>query len=580
MNTFKFSILLALVAGISVAFAPSSSAQKLGKDYFELPEFGFRFKPLDDFKRIPPQASDKEFGIIGKMDGKELTVPIKGQGVTQMNADIRVFRFVDKKITTTGDAEIDIKIDKIELDKYLDMAYRGVNAKAVLLDEQVKINKELEARHRQWRGSLFGDDGGFILDAWSYPVHDAEVHVVYSVPEKHQKKWLKVFEKSAKTFEVTDIVEPAKLHKGMTYEELLAYHDQDQRDQGGWRAIPTPSKRYIIKTDSDDDDFIQLVIDRLEKSRDLFEKDFPPKKAIDHVSIVRVCAKEETFHAYGGTGGGVAGWFSPASTELVLYDGKNVDRNMTFAVMTHEGFHQYCHFLFDESEAHRWFDEGHGDYYGGAKMGRSKNSPMEITSKMPAGLDRLSVIREMVREHTYAPVADHINYNHQQWQTQGPSNVSCYAQSWSIIFMLRQGMEGNVPSKVWKPEYAQIIPKYIETLNDEYATAYAEARAKEIKEKQERERRKAGPEAKPEQPGQAGDPPKEGDPGQEGEPGKPGTDAPGDTEISIVLDDKKPYLGEAKKKEIWTKAMDASWGKVDLDQFERDWVEYVNSYLK
>ena len=58
------------------------------------------------------------------------------------------------------------------------------------------------------------------------------------------------------------------------------------------------------------------------------------------------------------------------------------DRNSTYAVMTHEAFHQYCFFLFDQSEAHRWFDEGHGDYYGGAKFSGRR---AKITSKMPAG---------------------------------------------------------------------------------------------------------------------------------------------------------------------------------------------------
>ena len=72
-----------------------------------------------------------------------------------------------------------------------------------------------------------------------------------------------------------------------------------------------PASAISIKPDSDDDKFIDLVIARLEKSRDLFEIDFPPLKPILHVSIVRICAKEETFHSYGGTGGGVAGWVQP-----------------------------------------------------------------------------------------------------------------------------------------------------------------------------------------------------------------------------------------------------------------------------
>ncbi|MCP5020773.1 MAG: hypothetical protein GY930_03260, partial [bacterium] len=360
-----------------------------------------------------------------------------------------------------------------------------------------------------------------------------------------------------------------KLNADMSYEELVEFHDDNERATGGWHAVATPSKRYIIKTDSDDKDFVAKAIARLEKSRDLFERDFPPKEPIKHVSIVRICSTEEVFHSYGNTGGGVGGWFSPATTELVLYDGKNRDRNATYAVMSHEAFHQYCHFLFQESEAHRWFDEGHGDYYGGAKMGRSKQAPMKITPKMPAGFGRLGIIREMVRTTTYAPLEDHLNYSHQQWQTQGPSNVSCYAQSWSIIYMLRQGALGKVPKKVWKKEYKDIIPNYISVLNTEYAKAYAEAREKKRKDLERLEktkRRKRGKKPKDE----PKDEPKDGSKGF-------------DDLIQAMLDDVKNgdlHISHEKKLEIWKKAMDASWGPIDMIEFEENWTTYVKKHIK
>ena len=398
---------LFLLPGLFFNLAAPASAQKLDKKYFEMAEYGFRFKPLRDFGRIPPQDREKEFGIIGKMEGPTLRLNIKGSGVYDFDAEIQVYRFTAKRKRYDGDIEdgasVTFEYERVDLAEYLDRSFKGVNKDKVLVDEKVKINKEMEARHRQWQGSVAGDTGYYTLDAWTFEVGDAEVHLVYSVPDKYKRKWTKAFKKSAKTFELIEVKEPLRLTDDMTYEERLAYYDQDERDQGGWRAYPTPSKRYIIKYDGDDEKFIDKVIARLEASRDLFEKDFPPSKPIEHVSVVRICNTEEVFHSYGGTGGGVAGWFSPATTELVLYDNQQVDRNMTYAVMTHEGFHQYCHFLFNESEAHRWFDEGHGDYYGGAKMGRSKKSPMKITPKMPAGLGRIGEIRnEKWREPSLA----------------------------------------------------------------------------------------------------------------------------------------------------------------------------------
>ena len=232
------------------------------------------------------------------------------------------------------------------------------------------------------------------------------------------------------------------------------------------------------------------------------------------------------------------GWFNPASTELVLYDAKDVDRNMSYAVMTHEAFHQYCFFLFGRSEAHRWFDEGHGDYYGGIQF-PARGKP-KVTDRMPGGLNRREGIKELITIGKYAPLEKHLNFNHGQWQTQGPENTSCYEQSWSIVYMLRQGMLGNVDSKVWRPEYAAILPNYIETLRQGFEEAYAEAQ------------RTAAEEA-----------------------AKNGGTAP-DGSSELDSDD----LGEKTVRGIWKKAMDASWGQIDLARFEEDWKLYVKKYLE
>ena len=273
----------------------------------------------------------------------------------------------------------------------------------------------------------------------------------------------------------------------------------------------------------------------------MFEADFPPPPDFKSVSIVRICATEEEFHQYGGTGGGVAGWFSPTTTELVLYDAVNIDRNMTYAVVVHESFHQYCHFLFGQAEAHRWFDEGHGDYYGGLAF---ETARPKITSKMPSGLNRLDEIREMVKGGTYKPVQDHVNFDHGRWQSQGPSNVSCYAQSWSIIYYLRQGAEGKVARKYWKKEYADIIPSYVKVLTEGYRAAF-----EEILEMRRKEAEKKGE-----------DPTKI------------------DTRINRMA--MFAAFGTERQEKIWREAMAASWGKVDIDQFEQDWVTFVNDALK
>jgi hypothetical protein len=238
----------------------------------------------------------------------------------------------------------------------------------------------------------------------------------------------------------------------------------------------------------------------------------------------------------------VAGYFNPGTTELVLYDNKDQDRRATLAVMSHEAFHQYCYFLFDRSEAHRWFDEGHGDFYGCYEFKGRKATP---TAHMPGGLDRYQGAKTLVRENKYKPIFVHINYNHPQWQSQGPNNTSCYEQSWSIIHMLRMGALGKVSKKVWRDEYGDIIPNYIKVLHDGYQAAYAEQRA-ELEAELEK---------------------------------LPKSDKTAELRLAIETQLKRPRVGEERKLEIWKAAMDASWGQVDIEQFEEHWVEFVSDHL-
>ncbi|MDF1837746.1 MAG: hypothetical protein P1V35_07760 [Planctomycetota bacterium] len=571
-------ILFCLGSLCLVAFAPSAQAQKVSKTYYEQSDHGFRFKPVEDYDMVPPQDREKEGGLLAKAAGKSFAVKYGNMGMFDLESSFELLRMIEKKqrVFEEGEegASVTYKYKRVGLGDYLERRYNGVKADKPTLDKEVKIRKGLMAQHRQWKAKAQGE-AEMIIDAYTFKLDDAWVHLVHVMSEKHSKKWLKAFTKSAKTFQLMERTEVKKLSDDMTYEELVEFHDMNERATGGWRAVATPSKRYIIKTDSDDDDFIDKAIARLEKSRDLYERDFPPAKKIEHVSIVRVCSTEEVFHSYGNTGGGVGGWFSPATTELVLYDGKNRDRNATYAVMSHEAFHQYCHFLFQESEAHRWFDEGHGDYYGGAKMGRSKQAPMKITPKMPAGFGRLGIIREMVQTATYAPLEDHLNYSHREWQTQGPTNVSCYAQSWSIVYMLRQGALGNVPSKVWEKEYKDIIPNYIRVLNEGYAKAYAEAREKKRKslERLEKSKRKKDKKRKK---------PKKGEDGKEGADDKSKEDNFDDVIDALLSDiaNGDLMISQETKAQIWKDAMAASWGDIDMIKFEENWTTYVKKHLK
>ena len=511
-----------LLAAMSAGAVPCRAApQRLtlaSKSYTDS-QTGFRVKHPGDWRVTPLQPQRRAAGVVFQMEA-----PDSGPRWGEMNA-IRL----DPE---EGDGGTSTRPRIEQLLGEPPFSYRDFESREVDVDESLRIDG-LATHHLRWAVGVAW------IDTWTIHLQDFDLCFLYTVhaEDKYADGWLKLFAKSARSFSEVERTEQPQLEQAESYADVLAYYSWETEHTPGWRALPTPTEDFVIKTDSDNDRFIDAVIERLERSREVFEQDFPPPGDFDHVSVVRVCDSEEEFHHYGGTSGGVAGWFNSATDELVLFDAVAIDRKVSFAVMSHEAFHQYCYFLFGRSEAHRWFDEGLGDYYGGLKFQGRKTI---VTARMPAGLERYSGIRTMIREGTYAPLAQHLNFDHAQWQGQGPRNVSPYEESWSIIYMLRQGALGNVPRKLWKDEYAEILPNYIRVLNDEFRTAYAEQvdlawqdAGEEGREPTEEELRKAGSE-----------------------------------------------VSEERKQEIWKRAMDASWGRIDLDEFEHDWLEYVPKYLR
>ncbi len=534
---------------LAVAFAglaPSAPAQKarVGRKYFEDHHYGYRFRYPDGWMVVPVRQSQAERGVLTKMDGPAVNVRV-GNAVGQVNLNLQVLKFEPRAAVTrtedegTGGLRERVKTDSSRptIADYL-QTFKDIWGLRDFEAEEPKEGKAhgLPMRYQAFRA--FNGQFDLAFHTYTFPLTDYDIVLVFLVPREHERKWVKVFTGCAKTFEIIEREAAVALKDERTasYEELLAYYrDQASRTEG-WEVLETPSQRYIVLTSSDDRRFLQTLISRLEASRDLFERDFPPSRPLTHVSVLRVCSTYDEFLRYGGIG--AAGYFNPGTTELVIVDFKDVNRNLTYGVLTHEAFHQYCHFLFDESEAHRWFDEGHGDYYAAAEF---RGRKVTIRAKMK-GEDRLTQIRQMIRDGTYKPIGDHIRFNHPQWQNQGPTPTSPYCESWSIIYYLRQGMAGKVSSKVWRKEYADIIPNYIRVLHEEYLRAYDE-----IREEMKKEAEQEGVELAPE---------------------------------DLAVHNLVQRLSEERKQEIWKKAIAASWGKIDIFEFESLWRVYVLKHIR
>jgi len=185
---------------------------------------------------------------------------------------------------------------------------------------------------------------------------------------------------------------------------------------------------------------------REEKSKELGKEPY---------SVFRLCATYEQFLKYGGSGRGVVGWYSPASKELVVFLGgdKMMGQGATETVTYHEGWHQFADFYFHPPESekhatlHRWFDEGHGDYFGCYRWGASgwkyKGSDM-----------RYANCREMVRKGDYVPFKDIVRWPRNLFYSGRASYY--YAQAFSMIDFFRRGKG----SKGWKKHWGEIPEMY------------------------------------------------------------------------------------------------------------------------
>ena len=554
-------LLLTAVAATAVLAAPAV-AQKVDNKYREFPALGFKFKAMKEWSDVPLQERDKQGGRIAQKDAERGVYVKAGNDRVQFRPSLLVLKIEPKAVTTDATGEegggLRGRVGREEAKEkgakdYVYANYSGGLRKTefdeiVPESEDVKIKKDFIVKRDLISTFLVsGSAIDVLFDVWTIPTPNFKLVFIWTYPsdKKVAKNYGRAVEKSMKSFKFDDVVESDVrwIDENSPYEDIVKYHENEVMQTPGWRVIETPNKKFLIKTNSDKDKRLKEVIKRLEASRELFEEDFPPASPLTQISVVRICGTAEDFHKYGSTSPGVAGWFSPASKELVLFFDPNSGYDQTLAVMTHEGFHQYCHFLFEESEAHRWFDEGHGDYYGAFKM---KGSSLKPNEDMKGGLARAPEIKKMLREGTVKPLSEHLRYDHGEWQSQGPSNVSCYAQSFSIIYFLREGARGRVAGKYWEDEYAEIIPNYMRHLAEGYAEAYAELRG----ENQELlDALKEAGNAKKED----------------------------IMRLEEML--KNTQVGGKRKQDIWNKAMAESWGKIDEQEFEEAWLKFIDKEM-
>jgi hypothetical protein len=331
---------------------------------------------------------------------------------------------------------------------------------------------------------------------------DVDVAFVLNGPGE-DKKWNK-FESAAralvKTFKPIGTVDVVSDTTGGL---KGTYRDQKRRElqqkiasQPGWKLYETPN--YFIVSNSDDEEFVAELMERLEAIRKVYEELYPKsmademrklaaaareKKAAEEPSdeeelekalrrtiaqpadpmemsrssVVRVCQNREQYRQYGGSPTSAGYWYF-VEEELVLYDDQEGGgRNSTWAVVNHEAFHQYVFYFFGNISPHSWNNEGNGDFFSGYEYNNKKFTLNKFNW-------RDQTAKTSIREGNFVPLKDLVRftqgeyYNTNKYGTDGGQN---YAQGWSFIYFLRTG-EKN--AKGWNPAWGTILDTYLRTL--------------------------------------------------------------------------------------------------------------------
>ena len=315
-------------------------------------------------------------------------------------------------------------------------------------------------------------------------------------------RWFDDKAKEVVTLSVLDGVNISAAKRGEIERGLVA----------GWNVIVSSKKNYIViyNTVKDRNHLLaKIIAERIELIREqVYEKQFPPKKKIEDVCIVRVCGGRAEYMAYGGPGGS-AGYWSPYHEELVFYDAspaKAADDD-TIAVLYHEAFHQYIHYSAGRVAPHSWFNEGHGDYYAGAKLVAGKFVIKPFTWRMGIIKNALRAGASPVKDagfdrtkHGYTPLDRLTAFSQGEYYSYPDV---CYAQGWSLIYFLREIVPKNAK---WNAKWGTILETYFSVLQNAAAKQAARPRF---------------PFPKPDEPGM-------GEPGMEGD-SAPDEPAMGDT---------------------------------------------------
>jgi hypothetical protein len=449
---------LALLTGLLALVALPATAQRkveLDKEYKDK-GWGYQIRPLKDWNSMPPDQDERLCVGRWKLSLDEFEKRGDYQAMRSGGyCELKILR-VQVKVETPRDAAGDKpKEDEKPKDDKLEELRRRLQAGGIGDTSNVKnieewITAEYPEADKRWvrtplKGARMpGELIEFGKDAVSVTIgvfknSGVEWAVVYTAfEENYRKTWRDTYVKSLQSFsasgaataEVADASrkDPNKLEG----EEKRAALKASVAGKPGWFTVDT---KYYVFISNADRAFVEKLARELEVVREkVYVPNFKPRNTKQPLNPVRIFATQSEYHQFGGPGGS-AGYFSPPTGELVLFQ-KFDDMSATKSkddcrsVMFHEGFHQYIHFAVGDVSPHSWFNEGHGDYFAGLTIAGNALGKAQVFDWR---VDHLK--QHMQQGKDLIPLRSLLRYEQREYYTNAGLK---YSQGWAFIYYVRE----------------------------------------------------------------------------------------------------------------------------------------------
>ncbi|MBI3726566.1 DUF1570 domain-containing protein [bacterium] len=222
----------------------------------------------------------------------------------------------------------------------------------------------------------------------------------------------------------------------------------------GWKLkFEKETENYVIRTNVD-----QVLADMFAAKAELirklyvawFEQTFKshPKLPKRKYPII-IFANAKEYHGFFPGMEMAGGHYDPTIRQLFFF--KYVNPDDGWAVLYHEAFHQFLH-PYLENPAPDWFNEGLGDYFGGARHVKVPEEHMKIA---PFNW-RLGLAKQLIASGKARPLKELLCLTHNQFYdpaTMGPN----YAEGWSFVYFLCQ---------YENQKYFPIVSRYFQACRD------------------------------------------------------------------------------------------------------------------